>query len=232
MKKTGLILVVLLVCGVLAVVWWNTMREAPDARAPETAAVATEGSIAEAPAPATAPGSGNYLPDTPNPDGQDAPKAAPAVVNEPAPATPAEVPTGQRRERPRAPSGELKMTRRAPAGGYIPGAPLDIEVGLEYQPEAFPITALAVVEELPEGWTYDGIAGGPKPTIAPAVGASGPLQFVWVEIPQFPAAFAYRVRVPGGETGVRTLSGQSLYRTDGPEAQTPGVATEIPALTP
>ncbi|MBP8130381.1 MAG: hypothetical protein KA184_12450 [Candidatus Hydrogenedentes bacterium] len=100
-------------------------------------------------------------------------------------------------------------------------------MGPEYDENTFPVTAMAVVEELPAGWTYEGIASGPKPTLELPAGHPGPLQFIWVDIPKFPATFSYRVRVPGGETGVRTITGQALYRTDGPQAETAAVETPL-----
>jgi|GEM_PF-299965 len=90
----------------------------------------------------------------------------------------------------------------------------DITVRLENR-GAGDISALAVVEELPEGWTFDSLVSfdppGCGPATTPVSGATGALTFTWLCIPQFPYTFTYRVTVPEGHTGDMPFSGTVLY---------------------
>ncbi len=85
---------------------------------------------------------------------------------------------------------------------------------------AEPISALALVEALPAGWTFDGVIDASEPpAIAPVQGDSGELNFVWIRPPAFPAHVTYRVRSESGEAGVTRLTGTALYRSTGSEQQ-------------
>ena len=157
-------------------------------------------------------------PDTQTPA---APQVAVTVASESAPASASE--TGE----------ALAISRAVPAGGYIPGETLEAVVTLTYgRAKSDPVTAIAVVEVLPEGWDFDSVVGGAAPTLVPQPGARGEINFIWVTPPTWPATFTYRVRVPENESGVRVISGHSLYRTSGGEIHTPPAITELNPLSP
>ncbi|HNT89140.1 MAG TPA: CARDB domain-containing protein, partial [Candidatus Hydrogenedentes bacterium] len=117
---------------------------------------------------------------------------------------------------------------RVPVGGpaYSPGAAVDLTVTLSYG-LADAVTALALEETLPAGWTFDSITSGSGANINPAAGSSGTLQFLWVVVPAFPITFTYRVNAPAGATGDHTVSGVIIYRTTGDELRTDPVLTVL-----
>jgi hypothetical protein len=124
----------------------------------------------------------------------------------------------------------LEMSRSV--AGYEPGKVVTVEVTLK----SFcgePVTALAVEETWPPGWTYVsssgvGLVDG---TNAPTADAQGTLQFFWFSpIPTFPYTFSYEVRAPVTATGPVTMSGQSISRLSGPELRTPLVDSTLVRL--
>lgn len=120
------------------------------------------------------------------------------------------------------------LAQAASANAYTPGSPLEVQVSMNYG-GADPVTALAVVETLPEGWTFGKVTGGTPPAVAPKEGAAGVVNFIWINIPAWPATFAYSVNVPQGVSGAQKISGQALYRTSGDQQQTGTIVTEINA---
>lgn len=109
----------------------------------------------------------------------------------------------------------LTMTRTVePDGVYIPAAPLDVTVNLDFNDEGT-LTALGLEETLPAGWTYDSVVAGDEPSIAPPAGWSGLLDFSWYPLPVFPASFTYRVNVPEGEEELWQITGEAYCRVLG-----------------
>jgi hypothetical protein len=173
---------------------------------------------------------------------------APASTREPvptpeAPATPALAPpeaVPEAVEPPTEPSAisesaatgdlpKVRFERIVPEGGYTPGAPLDVQLGMDYPAEGFPVTALAVVESLPRGWTFAEVTSEIKPDIMPAEGAQDTLEFIWISVPEFPMQLTYTANVPLSEGGgTREIRGRTLYRTDGGQRKTPDAITELP----
>jgi hypothetical protein len=124
--------------------------------------------------------------------------------------------------------GTMTFERAVPGVGYRPGEPLNLALSLDYPADSPPVTALAAVEQLPEGCQFLEISSDPRPIIEPPEGATGTLNFVWTEVPSFPFQFSYAVQVPESEGGgTRQLAGNALYRTDGPEETTALATTEI-----
>ena len=115
----------------------------------------------------------------------------------------------------------LTMTRAVPQ--YTPNGDLIVQVTLD----SFcgePVTALAVEETWPAGWTFVSAtgAGASNPNLAPPVGTQGTLQFIWFSpIPTFPCNFSYTVKAPVVVSGPVTVTGQSIARLSGPELRTP-----------
>ena len=120
----------------------------------------------------------------------------------------------------------LRMTRSVTPGGYRTGLPLDVIVSLASDGTE-KVTALALVERLPKGWSFQEVSGGAKPVITPAKDAVGELTFVWVQVPAFPCTVSYRM-VPGPEVaGAQELQGQAVYRQSGTEQRTDMVKTMV-----
>lgn len=125
----------------------------------------------------------------------------------------------------------LKMSRSMPPNGYRAGQAVDVFVGFEYA-GADKVTALALVERIPAGWSFQEVSGGAKPVIMPAKGATGELTFVWVQVPSFPCTLSYRI-VPGPEVaGPQEVQGQAVYRQLGPEQRTEALKTVVSKAAP
>ncbi len=89
------------------------------------------------------------------------------------------------------------------------------------------LTAFAIQENIPSGWTYISVDSTP----APAVDGPDPnnpeiLNFVWVELPNLSSPFTmtYTLAIPASSTG-GSITGQVLYRTSG------GPLTSVPVTT-
>lgn len=125
----------------------------------------------------------------------------------------------------------LFMTRSASLPGYIPGAEITFTVTVS----SFcfePVTALAVVEECPAGWTFVSSTGvSDSGGLEPSPGAAGPFEFVFLSpIPTLPYTFTYTVAVPGGDSDAAVVSGQVISRLSGPELRSPMVDTPLDYL--
>ncbi len=120
----------------------------------------------------------------------------------------------------------LRMVRTATPGGYRAGQALDVIVSLDSGSKD-KLTALALVERLPKGWTFVEISGGARPVIVPSKGASGELTFVWVQVPTFPCTVSYRIVAGADVAGPQELQGQGVYRQSGPERRTDMIRTTV-----
>jgi len=126
-------------------------------------------------------------------------------------------------------SGEgFTMARSVADGAYLAASPIDIEIALDFR-RSDTITALAVQEDLPPGWVFEGVTGGDKPTVEPPQGRTGTITFLWINIPAFPTQFTYTASVPAGETGDKEIKGVAVFRTDGPEERIEPVVTTLSA---
>ncbi|HQL94640.1 MAG TPA: DUF5011 domain-containing protein [Candidatus Hydrogenedentes bacterium] len=122
----------------------------------------------------------------------------------------------------------LFLTRSSSLPGYVPGAQLTFTVTVNsFCLEA--VTALAVVEVCPAGWTFVSATGvADNGGLEPSPGAEGPFEFVWLSpIPGFPYTFTYTVAVPESQEGAAVVSGQAISRLSGPELRSPMVDTSL-----
>ena len=117
------------------------------------------------------------------------------------------------------------MTRTFSSAQYVPGSTLDVTLVLDYP--ATDITALGITEQIPAGWTFQGVVGGTAPSLSHIDPATGALELLYVTIPAFPFGLTYRLQVPAAAAGVQTFSGKVLYRTDGPQLETADVVSNI-----
>ncbi len=90
----------------------------------------------------------------------------------------------------------------------------NISIEIEYLDS---LSALGVQETIPVGWSFVSVNGNDAPTIIPASGATGTLDFAWNTPPTSPASFTYTVQIPIDDSGDKALSGQVLYRRVGGE---------------
>jgi hypothetical protein len=109
---------------------------------------------------------------------------------------------------------------------YIPGELLTVNVTVNSTcGEA--ITALGVVNFLPEGWAYDALVSAPSPVIQPHQGSTDSLEYAWADVPSFPFLISYTVLVPEDEVGGKIIGGLAYYRIDGPEQQSNFAVTMV-----
>lgn len=124
--------------------------------------------------------------------------------------------------------GNVFLAREAGGdGSYHAGSTLDITVTLT-RTGTGTLTQLGVTETLPAGWLFKSLVSGSLPPVKPATGATGTLGFAWITIPAFPITFTYRINVPAGVTGTKTITGRAIYAFAGSQLNSPDVATDIP----
>ena len=114
--------------------------------------------------------------------------------------------------------GQMVMERTVTGldenGWLIPGTTsLSFTVSMSYSGDA--VTALAVEERIPAGWSLSSTTGPCVANLTPPAGTETTLQFVWFAIPSFPCEFGYTLNVAAGETGPVTVEGEVEYRTGG-----------------
>lgn len=120
----------------------------------------------------------------------------------------------------------VSMARSLSTPTYTAGGTVDVALTIASQ-GSDPVRALGIQEELPEGFSFDSIVDGPKPDIVPAAGATGKIDFAWIQVPTLPATLIYRVKAADGTTGTRTFTGQTLARAGGPELRSEPASADI-----
>ena len=84
------------------------------------------------------------------------------------------------------------MTRRVSDDQlYVPGENVEITVLLE-KSGAGTLASLEVIESLPAGWSFAGMAGTARPDIVPTAGATGLVTFAWNRSLRFRLSFVTR----------------------------------------
>ena len=109
---------------------------------------------------------------------------------------------------------------------YTPNSPLEVKATINFSGQK-PVTALALVVNLPSQIQFEQIVEGPAPPIAPKKGDTGTLNFVWPSVPPFPFTITYQVTVQNGATDDKSIAGQVIYHTDGPQQQSERIITKI-----
>ncbi|MFP4502339.1 MAG: PKD domain-containing protein [Candidatus Hydrogenedentota bacterium] len=127
----------------------------------------------------------------------------------------------------------MQMTRAFPEEDmYTPGERFLVELTADYT-GAGTLTALAMTDTVPRGWTYDGLAAGT--TVQPAIAGSRPsepetMNFMWIQIPAFPLSLQYYVIPALDSAGPQEFSGHVEYReSGGPLYSNRAEATAYPA---
>lgn len=123
---------------------------------------------------------------------------------------------------PAVPATQMQFTRTAT--GVAPDGTVDITLQLTTN-GAEEVRALGIEEMLPEGWSFQSTVSPDKPDLNPTAGRTGKLEFAWFNIPKFPVAFTYRVNT-GGATP-KSITGEALFRTTGPEIRSNNAETVV-----
>ncbi|MGC8845027.1 MAG: hypothetical protein ACP5QY_04195, partial [Candidatus Hydrogenedens sp.] len=90
------------------------------------------------------------------------------------------------------------------------------------------VSALGLKETLPTGWVLQSVVETSNAVVVPSNGATGTLEFAWMDIPPFPVKVVYNVSVPNDADGQAVISGYVLYRTvDSEELSSPVVDTVL-----
>ena len=99
--------------------------------------------------------------------------------------------------------------------GGIPGSPgLNIELTIEGGTPGT-MSALGVVDPLPDGWVYSSSDGGVAPAIAPQPGARA-VEAAWYPVPDLPVTLGTHVDLADGAdiaSALNSLEGHAVYRT-------------------
>ncbi len=118
------------------------------------------------------------------------------------------------------PDSDLRLTRSFPMGDvYTPGETVDVAITFEYLGNA-QVLALGLKEWIPPGWAFVELVEGAKPASSHQPLGEQTLEFIWIEVPVFPATFTYRLGVPQDATGNIEFEGVGFYREHGPELPT------------
>ena len=121
------------------------------------------------------------------------------------------------------------------ANGYFVNgtAELSVQVTINYDGSEGTITALGYEEKIPVGFSYLGplASENPTPPIVPNFGQTGTLNFAYIFVPSFPATFTYRIACPPAICEPGELQGKVLYRTTGPQLESP-TTTNVIQLEP
>lgn len=92
------------------------------------------------------------------------------------------------------------------------------------------LKALGVRETIPLGWEFTGLntSDAPPPAVVPPAGATGTLEFAWVDPPAaFPYTLVYTVRPPADASGQQFFHGAVEYRLLGGAQYAPPVVTSV-----
>lgn len=95
---------------------------------------------------------------------------------------------------------------------------ITVELNVEF---AETVMGIALMETLPNGWTFQGIHSGDAPDVLPDEGAAGNITFAKLFSPAVPWSFTYDVFIPAWETQSREIQGQFFFRTTGQEICSP-----------
>ncbi len=122
---------------------------------------------------------------------------------------------------------QVMLARGSQTPYYAPGEAIKIDVLLEHEGPA-PVSAVAVVESIPPGWTFEGITGGTAPPIKPAQGTKGNLSFIFIEVPPFPIKFTYSLVPAADSSGEQSIKGRVAYRSENMPLEGVEIVTTIP----
>ena len=104
------------------------------------------------------------------------------------------------------------MRRSAGNGTYAPGGTVVITTVINaLRPES--LSALGLAESIPTGWTLKEVLAAEGAQALPEAGATGTLEFAWVDLPAFPVTVTYVLNVPADAAGTVAILGQAVYRT-------------------
>lgn len=90
-----------------------------------------------------------------------------------------------------------------------------------------PPSALAFSASIPAGWSYVSTGTG-GPNVAPLLGDTGTLSWIYTSAPPSPVMFSFTVAYPASVSGVQPLTSNTISRDT---AGSPGVTTTGPAVT-
>ena len=121
------------------------------------------------------------------------------------------------------------ILERAVSGNhrYWPGQTLTVVLTIR-NPIRLNVSALGLKETLPTGWVLQSVVESSNAVVVPSNGATGTLEFAWMDIPPFPIKVVYTVSVPSDADGQVVISGYVLYRTvNSEELTSPIVETPL-----
>lgn len=120
--------------------------------------------------------------------------------------------------------GGLQLQRRVRGGARDAGGTLEVTLRVEYDGSA-PVSALGVLESLPDGWIMETVSDADGAMVQPAPKTERVLDFAWYPIPQYPFELTYHVSAssPGDiASDFASLQGEVVYRFAQSDGQVTG----------
>lgn len=125
-------------------------------------------------------------------------------------------------------TGGVSLERYVPANAFTPGQPVVVEFTVHHEGRQ-PVTALAIEENLPEGWVFDSVVGGERPAVSPQQGVGGAFNLIYINTPGFPFKVSYLAIAPDDAPETVSLEGRVIYRKLADELRSEPVVTELRA---
>lgn len=106
----------------------------------------------------------------------------------------------------------MELSRSVTPVVYTPGGEIVVTLTLtKNDPRG--VTALGVIEDIPDTWTlvrHEGVSEDADPPIVSQ--KNGTVEFAYITVPAFPVQFSYTLRAGDGDTGPQGITGTVLYR--------------------
>lgn len=104
----------------------------------------------------------------------------------------------------------VEASRSFSVAEYSAGGTLEVNVVMDGDEETL---SLYLEEALPEGWHFVEMVAAAGAAMLPEPGATGTLEFLWLDPPAFPCTLTYRVAAPEAASGSYSWDGRVHWRT-------------------
>ncbi|MCF7708435.1 MAG: putative Ig domain-containing protein, partial [Verrucomicrobia bacterium] len=108
---------------------------------------------------------------------------------------------------------ENPILRRLPRY-YTPGETVKVGLTINYNNNAI-AAPYTITETLPEGWSFKKVISASVEPSKPEPGATGTIEFSWLEASSNHIEITYEVRVPADAQGTNTFNGKEVFYKDG-----------------
>ena len=124
--------------------------------------------------------------------------------------------------------GDNCVTISRSVGDYYPGQLVPVWVEIDHDFCGDGLSALGLMERLPEGWQFSCVLEGPGLVVEPTPGDEGEISFAFLDVPESPVVLIYYVRAPEVEVdNSPVIAGEAVYFLDAGQLQSATVETEL-----